>query len=262
MGWQGDYTPPVDPPPDPVGPQIIQHKGAALNNTTTLTVTLDAPATAGNELWAIASFSRGSTNLDPGPAGFTEFQGDANGSGCNQKIYKMVAAGGETTVTFTAALGTSLIAAAVYEINGAVGDPSWVQLQGTLVNALAEGPIDATGLVIAAVSLAPGVDGAVGDFDSGFTTDEKQVTAAAASNIGLVTGHLNADTGSVTPTVAWAGTAVNATGFALSFTDGTAPTPSSGVTARVQEVQFDVVLKVKVDGVWTEFTFSAPTPAP
>lgn len=204
--------------PGLVGAQVVQHKGATTNVGTSCTVTLDAPAQAGNLLIAIMSENGNSSNAVM-PSGFTKLGGDSNTGGCNIDIARKTAVGGETSVTYTCNTANSRMALAVYEITGATGDPTLVSGQTpAAANLITLGPDSPHGLELAAASLGTDATSSVaGNWDSSMTTDEKLKTTAVNNNVQLVTGSVKQTAGQVTANLPWTGTAVQATGFLMNF---------------------------------------------
>lgn len=222
-GWQGTST--GGGGGGSVGATVVQHKGGKTDIGTSCSVTLTAPATAGNLLVAVMGNS-GSNSTAIIPTGFTELSRDANTGGTNLTIATKTAAGGETTITYTAGTASSRMTLVVYEIQNWIGLPAVTQYQNdiTPVNSLALGTSSPAGLELACVHLGTDASASVpGNLTAGFTTDEKLKTIAVNNNVHLICGSLKQDSGIVSPSLTWSGTAVMSTAFVLNFSDIAAP---------------------------------------
>jgi hypothetical protein len=201
-----------------VGATVVQHKSAKVDSAQTCTATFDAPVNAGNQIIAIMVTSGASSNAIM-PTGYTKLGGDSNTGGTNIDIARKVAVGGETSVTYTCATAGTRMGIVVYEVVGAVADPTLSQFQNSAAsNSVAFGPDTPQGLEIAAIVLGTDSSSSVaGNWPSPFTTDEKVKTAATSNNVQLIAGSVKQEGGLVSPTFSWTGTAVTATGFLLNF---------------------------------------------
>lgn len=206
------------------GANVVQHKGAKVDAGTSCTVSGLVAAKAGNRLIAIMANSGASANAVP-PTGFTELANDANFGGTNLKIARKVAAGGETSVTYTCGTASSRMAMVIYEVDGSTADPTFLQYQNALAsNSVAFGPDSPKGLEIAAITLGTDASASVApDWPGAFDTDEKLKTASVNNNVQLITASLKQEGGTVSSTYTWTGTAVTATGFYINFPATTAP---------------------------------------
>lgn len=250
-GWQGNIG--GGGGGGSTGTTVKQHKSSVVNAGTSCTATLDAPAVAGNLLVAVMTNSGNASNAVI-PTGFTQLDADANTGGCNITIATKTAAGGETAITYTCGTASSRMILTVYEIAGWTALPTKIPLQIDVAgNSFSFGPISPSGLLLALLSLGTDATSSVlGDWQPtagpGIITDEKQKTASVNNNVQQICGSLKQDSGVVTPSVSWTGTAVLATGFALNFADVFTPPPSVNAHYRYSGGAWSAVTRYRWSG--------------
>lgn len=196
--------------------------GNELNNTT-CTATLGSAATAGNTLVALMTSNRGSSNIVV-PTGWTELYRGSNGGGTNLVAAWTTAAGGETSVSFTASIGSSRMLITALEVSGAdtTTITSNTGVSSGAVNTLTTPAINEAGVFVAALGLGTGADDPIGwtGWNNSFTEASAHNSHAGSNNVGqsVATRYIN-PAALTDASQSWSGTAVTAVAGILVLPD-------------------------------------------